>query len=331
MKKCILIIGAVLCLFAQNQAEAKAFKLGRDTPTISATQGKVTPRPTTDNCSTNCVKCLNKRCLSCKSGYLLQNFHCKPCPANGTCTGTGTFSCKEGYRKVKTECVSNCTGVRCVSGATAVVQNNGCCCKKTQSPSCPTNCIKCTDQGVCTQCSSKYRLSSGVCVANCTGVSCIANATSYATDTGCCCKAALTGKSCGNFEVYNEVIGKCVNAVCPNHCADMCSKGYCSTCSSGYYLDYTSGMCPSCSSAIANCSQCTSSKTGVVCQRCTNGEKPVGGQCRGTSSSHGPCVNGTPTYCGPGFILEKNGCCPIKNNNGAACFQCVKDDVIDRL
>lgn len=295
MKKHLFILAGLLCFIGQNEAEAKAVKLGRSASISEQTRNNINfdGQNSTVFCPPNCLNCdTSSACTLCKSGYYLSSSGtCSECPNNATCNGTGTIycnsnyylngsscsscaninvangsctactsstnctavSCNAGYRKSGKTCVANCSDVICKPGNIKVSSANGCCCEACPSGSRPTS-------------------SGTACESNCTGVICkSSNYTKISNSQGCCCEEQ-NNTTCPDMMVFNPAIGKCVQMVCPSNCnpTDMCMTG-CSGCRPGYYLSYHNGMCPSCSSAIANCTACTSSASGVTCTACESG------------------------------------------------------------
>lgn len=165
--------------------------------------------------------------------------------------------------------------------------------------SCPAN-ASCSN-GLTFTCNDYYYKSGTSCVSICNGVTCKSGYEAVSKASSCCCESD-TGCSAG--QVYNTTIQKCVAAVCPVGCADMCKNG-CGSCESGRYLNYNDGLCPTCSSAIANCQTCTSSASGVTCTSCASGYTLSGGKCvlqlvsckvGQYKNSSGTCVN-CPSSC----------------------------------
>ena len=126
-------------------------------------------------CPTNCSTCNSDgTCTKCKSGYLLSSGKCVSCPANATCSGTGSFTCKSGYEKYNDTCrISSCDGINstprwCQDGYTRV-EGKGCCppgvdanrvgacylCRTTSAPvisnTCANGLQNCGDTGCCPQ------------------------------------------------------------------------------------------------------------------------------------------------------------------------------------
>ena len=227
------------------------------------------------------------------------------------------------------KCVDACYNVVCKSGYTTQESStNTCCC-------------------VPSSCPSGQRLENGKCVANCSGVVCKSGYKAVSNATGCCCEADTS--SCSAGQIYNTTIGKCVSAVCPLGCLDDCKQG-CGSCESGRYLNYNDGLCPLCSSAIANCATCTSSKSGPTCTKCKSGyllssgkcvSCPANATCSGTVSftcksgyekyndtcriSSCDGINSTPRWCQDGYTrVEGKGCCPpgVDANRVGACYLC---------
>lgn len=247
---------------------------------------------------------------------------CTTCDnATGKCLG-----CPSGKRPSGNRCVDNCYNVVCKSGYTTEVSGNGCCC-------------------VATSCPSGQRLENGKCVANCTGVTCKSGYKAVSNSTGCCCEADTP--TCSAAQVYHPTLKKCVAAVCPANCADMCSKGYCTSCKTGYTLG-SDGMCKQIAiTCPANCSTCSSSST---CTKCSSGyylssgkcvSCPLNATCSGTSSFscksgyeryNNTCrtsscdgISSTPKWCQDGYTrVVGKGCCPpgVDPNRVGACLQC---------
>ena len=184
-----------------------------------------------------------------------------------------------------------------------------------------------------------------MCVDGCYNVVCKSGYTTEESSKGCCCEEDTP--TCSAAQVYHPTLKKCVAAVCPANCADMCSKGYCTSCKSGYTLG-SDGMCKQIAiTCPANCSTCSSSST---CTKCSSGyylssgkcvSCPLNATCSGTSSFtcktgyekyNNTCrissCNGsssTPTWCQDGYTrVEGKGCCPagVDPNRVGACLQC---------
>ena len=199
-------------------------------------------------------------------------------------------------------------------------------------PQCDSSCTTCDNAtGKCLGCPSGKRPNANRCVDNCYNVVCKSGYTTVNTAEGCCCEAESI---CGNGQIYNTTIGKCVDAVCPVGCLDDCSKG-CGSCESGRYLNYSNGYCPTCSSAIANCATCTSSAAGPVCTSCESGYTLKDGQCVKAECGDGQlkiggkcveCINGANITCGSGayssyYRISNGTCCKLPTGcTGATNF-----------
>ena len=218
---------------------------------------------------------------------------------------------------------------------------------------CDSSCSSCdTTTGKCIGCPSGKRPDGSRCVDSCYNVVCKSGYTTVNTAEGCCCEADTP--TCSAAQVYHPILKKCVAAVCPANCADMCSKGYCASCKAGYTLG-NDGMCKQITiTCPANCSTCSSSNT---CTKCNSGyylssgkcvSCPLNATCSGTSSFS--CKSGyerynntcrtsscdgtssTPKWCQDGYTrVVGKGCCPpgVDPNRGGACLQCaVRDQTV---
>ena len=332
MKKYLLLVAGLLLAVPYGQAEAKAVKLGRGNAYSVAADANVNTGASgtqlkKGECETNEECPSDKKCM----GYKCVDVCTQPTGKPGMariCRGSKCIADPNTPHAFK--CVDNCYNVVCKSGYTTEVTSDGCCC-------------------VATSCPSGQRLENGKCVANCTGVTCKSGYKAVSNSTGCCCEADTP--TCSAGQVYHQILGKCVEAICPTGCANgMCKSGYCSKCDSGYYLNYDNGMCPTCSSAIANCATCTSSTAGPTCTKCNAGYYlssgkcvacPLNGICDGTSfftcksgyvRYNGACrtdpcdgISSTPKWCQDGFTrVEGKGCCPpgANPNRAGACKLC---------
>lgn len=211
-----------------------------------------------------------------------------------------------GQIETKKECSANCadcntsTG-KCNTCDSGYYLDNGKC------VSCPSN-ASCSN-GLSFTCNDYYYKSGNSCVGICNGVTCKSGYKAVSKATSCCCESE---NQCGDFQVYNPTIQKCVDQVCPLGCADMCKNG-CGSCESGRYLNYNDGMCPTCSSAIANCETCTSSASGVTCTSCASGY----------TLSSGKCVKQI-TVCALGQYKDSSGNCVNCPSGCASCSSSAK-------
>ena len=100
--------------------------------------------------------------------------------------------------------------------------------------------------------------------------------------------------------------------MCPAGCSSDCKAGYCISCDSGRYLSYDTGLCPTCSSAIANCATCTSSASGVTCTACNSGYILSKGECF-LPLDRQNCITYEPKYgckkCESGYYIGLSGRC----------------------
>lgn len=330
MKKYLLLLAGLLLAVPHGEAEAKVAKLGRGRAYSVATDsqvnvgaGKTELRKgeceSDDECASD-QKCMGYKCVSVCT---------QPTPKPGMtmariCAGKKCIADPNTPHRFM--CVDGCYNVVCKSGYTTEVTADGCCC-------------------VASSCPSGQRLENGKCVANCTGVTCKSGYKAVSNSTGCCCEADTP--TCSAAQVYHPILKKCVAAVCPANCADMCSKGYCASCKSGYTLG-TDGMCKQTTiTCPANCSTCSSSTT---CTKCKTGyllssgkcvSCPLNATCSGTSSFS--CKSGydkynntcrtsacdgtstTPKWCQDGYTrVVGKGCCPpgADTSKIGACLQC---------
>ena len=210
------------------------------------------------------------------------------CSSCDTTTGK-CIGCPSGKRPDGSRCVDSCYNVVCKSGYTTVNTAEGCCC-------------------VATSCPSGQRLENGKCVANCTGVTCKSGYKAVSNSTGCCCEADTP--TCSAAQVYHPTLKKCVAKVCPANCADMCSKGYCTSCKAGYTLG-SDGMCKSTGLKVCSvgCQTCNTS-TGK-CSVCKSGYDLKNGNCYALAIDRN-CTE-----------VPGRGCCtPVQlANPGMACFR----------
>lgn len=330
MKQYLLLLAGLMILAPYGQADAKAVKLGRGNAySVAADANLNTGANDTQlkkgECETNEECPSDKKCM----GYKCVDVCTQPTPRPGMtmariCGGSKCIADPNTPHAFK--CVDSCYNVVCKSGYTTEVSGDGCCC-------------------VATSCPSGQRLENGKCVANCTGVTCKSGYKAVSNSTGCCCEADTP--TCSAAQVYHPILKKCVAAVCPANCADMCSKGYCASCKAGYTLG-NDGMCKQITiTCPANCSTCSSSNT---CTKCNSGyylssgkcvSCPLNATCSGTSSFS--CKSGyerynntcrtsscdgtssTPKWCQDGYTrVVGKGCCPpgVDPNRVGACLQC---------
>ena len=240
-----------------------------------------------------CVECASNN--DCANDKKCMNYECvpvctQPQAQDGKsmariCNGKQCVYDPNGTPHTFTCLVDSCQSVTCKSGYTTEESSNGCCCVRTS-------------------CDSGQRLVNGECVDNCSGVSCISGYKAVSKSDSCCCES-----SCSSGQIYNTTIKKCVDAVCPQGCLNDCLNG-CNSCESGRYLDYSTGYCPTCSSAVANCATCSSKTTsggGATCTKCSSGYYLSSGSCVACPTNATCSGTGTIT-CNSGYTLNGSSC-----------------------
>ncbi|MBO4520246.1 MAG: hypothetical protein J5787_03480 [Alphaproteobacteria bacterium] len=294
-------------------------------------------------CSTkiaNCATCKQSgstvTCLTCNSGYTLKNGQCE---INESTCPSGQVYHPTIKKCIQQKCVANCNYchsteyycITCNSGYYLSYTDGTC-------PACSTAIANCT------QCSSSS-----------TGVTCSRCASGYTLENGQCVSNTPT---CPTGYVYHPTLQKCIQQKCVANCANCHStEYYCIACSSGYYLNYTDGTCPACSTAVANCTQCSSSSSGVTCSRCASGYTLKNGQCVSNTPTcasnevYHPVLNrcvypacftncaypnstcekqiqlGYCPACASGHYMEyNNGGCPACSDAIAGCTQCTSSN-----
>lgn len=315
MKKYLLLLAGLMILAPNGPADAKAVKLGRGNAySVAADANLNTGMNDTQlrkgECESNEECPSDKKCM----GYKCVDVCTQPTPKPGMtmariCGGSKCIADPNTPHAFK--CVDSCYNVVCKSGYTTEVTSDGCCC-------------------VATSCPSGQRLENGKCVANCTGVTCKSGYKAVSNSTGCCCEEDTP--TCSGAQVYHPTLKKCVAAVCPANCADMCSKGYCTSCKSGYTLG-SDGMCKS-TGIINTCS--------LGCQTCNT----LTGKCTVCQSGYTLQTDGTcfkqlvvDTGCPNGLLnCGDTGCCPTGNScayyaqqaaaNKFMCFKTAYDHVL---
>ena len=331
MKKYLLLLAGLLLAVPHGEAEAKVAKLGRGRAysvatdsTVNTGTGKTELRKgeceSDDECASD-QKCMGYKCVSVctqptgRPGMSLARI----------CAGKKCIADPNTPHRFM--CVDGCYNVVCKSGYTTEVTADGCCC-------------------VASSCPSGQRLENGKCVANCTGVTCKSGYKAVSNSTGCCCEADTP--TCSAAQVYHPILKKCVAAVCPAHCADMCSKGYCSSCEAGYTLG-TDGMCkqntlPSCSAGYylkngvcTACSSGTYSKGGTAtsCSSCSTLYTSAGSNTCTSCTTTGTCLGSNTavncSVCTSGYTKNLKSCPsgqklqqgPICVDSGFTCGKCV--------
>ena len=289
MKKHLLLLAGLMILAPYGQADAKAVKLGRGNAYSVAADTNVNAGASgTQINDTECSS--NKDCPNDKtcSSYKCISV-CAPPFAGAVPPCAGLICITDPVTPHAFKCVDRCYNFVCNPGYTTNLTSSGDC-----------ECIPAS-------CPAGQRLSGNQCVDNCTGISCKSGYEPVSNDTGCCCEKESL---CPAGQIYNEVIQKCVQAICPTGCSQgMCKKGYCEKCDTGYYLNYSNGLCPTCESAIPNCAACTSSASGPKCTQCKFGTLNASGtECTITTL---PSPDDWPTGCPPNTQnCGATGCCP---------------------
>ena len=166
---------------------------------------------------TNCDSSNPNICLACGNYKFLNNGSCQGCPSNCIACASAT-ACKN-----------------CVAGYS--VFTDGSC----QVPPGPP-CVAYDSSLTCTQCDSRFRLSSGTCVFN---TDCNA--------TGICTTCAY------NYYLLttaNSTVGNCLHCPYISNCqsCNVANSGQCLACSNGYYVN----SAYSCSQCVTGCATCTS-------------------------------------------------------------------------
>lgn len=106
--------GCSSCIISCSDVSS-IFKLGSYNICADETDAQCYRKCTTDDVSNSAAvsgevyndKYSNNVCLAtlCKTGYYLNNHLCSACPTNAICDGTGTYSCKNGYKLDNGQCV----------------------------------------------------------------------------------------------------------------------------------------------------------------------------------------------------------------------------------
>ena len=174
MKKYLFILLAgLLCVVGNEEAEAKAVKIGRGVSGFSPL-GRIIDTDKGDGdtrglCPKNCASCdASGKCTQCNSGFYISNNACTACSTinvgNGTCT-----SCSS----------SICDGANC-SGSHPYFDANEHVCKNASLSGNNMTCISGyrkqeTNNGYC-------------CVPMCQGVTCVSGFSATVNNGKCCCQ-----------------------------------------------------------------------------------------------------------------------------------------------
>eukprot|EP00808_Paulinella_micropora_P025307 g7364.t1 len=283
------------------------------------------PTCTYQPCQSSCLVCQGPTeldCLSCPAGLLFA-------ASKGRCVSSCSLA--QGYTNPAdpTACL-DCTGIA------------GC-----QQVSCSS-----ATNSVCDKCETdRYSNISASVIKNCIPCNCSANAlnTSCQSDGQCWCKPGVTGKICDTCvagQTYAGAAGLCLECTRLANCsAQTClSTGLarCTQCTTGYFVNQTTGTCAKCTAKIGgclayNCSNASSS-TCLLCDTnryLTNNDtncKKCGCLVNNTQNWQDTCNSGGQCPCLPGYsgFTCNNYCGVVSNcasqicqsNNVPACTQC---------
>ena len=307
----------------------------------TSTSGQTACNTPCSNLGVNVASCSTIGAVTgCNAGYSLVNGACILCPTgcNSCTSATACTACSTGKYLYNGTCVSTCS--------TGTYASSGIC------NACSTaiaNCSSCSSATSCTACSAGKYLYNGSCVSTCPAGTYIYNGscvsfcpTGYYGYNGTCVSSCPTG-----YYGYN---GNCVNPcptgyyganglcnACPASCSICSSATYCTACSIyayyylyngscvrscpiGYYASSSNWKCIACSTAIANCSSCSS---GSFCTGCSTGYYVYRGSCVNPCPTNYYAWNGSscisPCYTG---YYGANGVCNSCSTAIANCSSC---------
>lgn len=142
-----------------------------------------------------------------------------------------------------------------------------------------TNCYKCNNNNVCTQCKTNYYLKTAAGKTQCTlcTAECETCEGTYTNCTSCNSyyNRVLSGSSCvclnGYVSVTNSV--PCLSCSGLNEgCLNCANQTYCTSCDTGYYLVKTNSSYQLCSPCPYYCPSCSVNATGdMICNSCPAG------------------------------------------------------------
>ena len=297
MKKYLFLIAGLLAFAVSGEADAAVKKIGRQKFGINPFVGNTFGGDGHNHACT--VSCSPSQCKVGCNCLSMDDFKAARCSGNDTVINTnGSCSCNtihpacsgEGYcvESSSQECLTVTEWTeKCGDGKEGYRQGNGTCgCRTPSQPndSCPTG---------------QYK-HEGSCVSVCAAVTCRDGYHTVVNGNSCCCQENGGGAStCDPGYVYHTIIKKCVPQKCVLNCANChATDSYCLACNSGHYLNYNDGTCPACSTAIANCTSCSTEggKNGaVICLSCSGDLVPnsAGTACVAAGGGDDPNISDT--------------------------------------
>ena len=306
----------------------------------SGSENDITCAQCTGDCQT--CKDANNKCTSCKDASDKKYFkkgdgETGECVANeDACKASNThflvadtktcYLCSDTKNNGIADC-QTCTSSKSDGAAKAVTVTCSACATPTKKPNADgtkcvectaAGCAKCSDEGVCLQCSAgKYLTPTAQCVDDC-------------------------GKLGGYYKDNNNVCKPCDSscAACVGANANQCSA-----CPAGKVLKYTNdsdlnqgGSCvDECKANTGGCADCGATIGGSkYCSKCsTTTEVSVNGVCTADNTRTPACSvkdnQGGCTTCASGYFLLDNGCYKLNQQpgsqvctaeSGGKCTQC---------
>ena len=221
-------------------------------------------------------------------------------------SNTGTCTCKPGSAMLPTGTCQPCAGI-CLTCSSPL--NISAC------TTCRTGAFVNTTTGMC-QCTAGVMDQNGNCVLVC-DPSCSTCVASHNASQCTSCTAVnatlvdgpIPGVGtcvCPDGTFFDPTVSNCVP--CPLGCSTCTNATTCTSCSTGYYPDPTSGLCPNCMLVMSNCTACTNA---TFCTDCLPGNQAINGICVPTT---------LPQPCPAGQFLGPNGVC--ETCPGANCTSC---------
>lgn len=226
------------------------------------------------SCKSNCLNCVNNTiCSECSTGHFLSNKDCVACAKNcAQCNQTSCISCYSGYGMNENgECIS-CN---------------------------VTNCLKCSSNNICSQCSPGFSLDN---VNNICG--------------------------CSSSQLWDSTLKQCLSCNSLYTNCNSCSSTVCLSCQAGYFKTGATGTCSICNQDT-NCNVCSSTN----CLSCISGYYLLpNNTCTSCFEDCSNCTgsaNNQCTSCNSGFSLlsTTNQCATSKCPTGISnCQSCVRDN-----